>query len=144
MQRKCCFEWASAAFEPFHCHLYTVPTMTGTRFLTATRWKFSVLTRGRIPLQAYHLCWSLLFHIFTLAAEPYFRQSGLLTIKHMKVQFCWKPGCHLKGSAPQRPSLRHPPLTPHLALLPAPPPVSLWQSSKIVFWEKEQDFFPIT
>lgn len=55
VQRKCCSEWASA-FEPFHCHLYMAQTVTGIRFLTATRSQFSVLTRGRILLQAYHLC----------------------------------------------------------------------------------------
>lgn len=80
------------------------------------------------------------FHIFILAAEPHFQQSGPLSIKHMKVQtFAGNQIAHLGSSTPSTPSSPHPNL-----FFQGHPPVSLWQSLKVVFWEKEHDFFPIT
>lgn len=65
MPRKQCFEWIWVPFVPFHCHLYGLQhTVVRIRFLIETWFQFSALTRERVLLQAYHLCWSLLFTFY--------------------------------------------------------------------------------
>lgn len=65
MPRKQCFEWIWVPFVPFHCHLYGLQhIVVRIRFLIETWFQFLAQTRERVLLQAYHLCWSLLFTFY--------------------------------------------------------------------------------
>ena len=106
--RKWCSKWVSVAFEPFHCHLYTATYSVKDYVFIAMPFQFSVLTRDRILLQTYHLCWSLLFK-FYFSHRTY-------TVNIVKVHFCDvnEVGQHLRG--PSLPPAFFPVFSSHLPI----------------------------